>query len=338
MPATLTEAVRHRDRWRPAGALAGHSRTTLIGVPAADADQPESLIAQGERAAFHGRPLDGLKPLGQALASGVDADQGARARWLLGVCLAAMGRYGQAIVQLHPVLADISTPTRGNFAGLAAATMASVQRQLNRYAEARQYDQWAVSAVPGNLVVLTDAWMGLAADAVGTGDVSQAEQCLARATRYYSGREEWRTSLRIEWVRTEISLVRGDPATAIEYAQDALARAETADAPRHVAKSLLFLGSSQLTVASRGPAVDTVTLASAVSTLRRGAALAQSLGALPLVWPAHMLLSQALPPEDQARLTHRAAAAAALREILKDLPPSIATGWAAQPEVAALLR
>lgn len=272
------------------------------------------------------------------MAAGVDPDQGARARWLLGVCLAAMGRYGQAIVQLHPVLADISTPTRGNFAGLAAATMASVQRQLNRYAEARQYDQWAVSAVPENLVVLTDAWMGLAADAVGTGDISQAEQCLARATRYYSGREEWRTSLRIEWVRTEISLTRGDPATAIEYAQDALARAETADAPRHVAKSLLFLGSSLLTAANRGRTADSATWGRAMSTLRRSAALAQSLGALPLVWPAQLLLAEALPPEDPARLAHRAAAATAVREIVKDLPPSIATGWSARPEVAALLR
>ena len=306
-----------------------------------DVDQIGSLTAQGERAAFHGRPLDGLAPLGQAVSlarAAGDLDRGARASWLAGVCLSAMGRYGAAISQLHPVLADVSTPVRANFAGLAATTMASVQRQLNRYDDSRKYDEWAVAAAAGNFEVLTDAWMGLAADAIGAGDISQAEQCLARASRYYFGRDEWRTSLRIEWVRTEISLTRGDAATAIEYAEDALSRAEASDAPRHVAKSLLFLGSSLYTSAQRTPAAEPAALARAMTTLRRCAALAQSLGALPLVWPAHLLLAVALPDQDPARGVHRAAAATAVREILSDLPAPIASGWSALPEIADLLR
>lgn len=249
-----------------------------------------------------------------------------------------MGRYGAAISQLHPALADVSTPTRATFAGLAATTMASVQRQLNRYEDARKYDDWAVAAAAGNFEVLTDAWMGMAADAVGVGDISQAEQCLARANRYYFGRDEWRTALRIEWVRTEISLTRGDAATATEYAEDALGRAEASDAPRHVAKSLLFLGSSLFTCAQRTPNAEPAALARAMSTLRRCAALAQSLGALPLVWPAHLLLAAALPEQDPARAVHRAAATGAVRQILSDLPAPIATGWAARPEIADLLR
>lgn len=301
----------------------------------------EGLITQGERAAFHGRPFDGLAPLGQVLTAAqeaTDLDAAARASWLLGVCLSSMGRYGAAISQLHPALADVSTPIRAKYAGFAATTVASVQRQLNRYDDARRYDEWAVASAAGNFEVLTDAWMGLAADAVGMGDVSQAEQCLARASRYYFGRDEWRTSLRIEWVRTEIALTRGDPATATEYSEDALSRAEASDAPRHVAKSLLFLGSALYTSAQRESGAEPAALARATTTLRRCAALAQSLGALPLVWPAQLLLARALPEQDPARAAHLSAAAAAVGQILADLPGPIAAGWSARPEIADLLR
>lgn len=303
------------------------------------ADQINQLIAYGERAAFYGRPGDGIAPLGKALSlcqEVADADRGFQANWLLGVCLSSSGRYGSAISQLHPMLADVSTPIRSVYAGLAATTIASVQRQLNRYQDAHSYDDWAVKTAPNRPEVLTDAWMGLAADWVGQGELAKADLCLARSVRSYLGRDEWRTSLRLDWVRVEISLARSDPDTAVEYAEDALARAEAADAPRHVAKSLLFVGSARqaINTASGGklesdPAV--------IAPLRRCAALAASLGALPLVWPAHLLLSRTRPEGDPARGRDRAAAAAALREILGDLPAAIADSWRRRPEIADLI-
>ena len=50
-----------------------------------------------------------------------------------------------------------------------------------------------------------------------------------------------------------MALLSGDPDTAIRSASVGLALAEAAQAPRHVAKCLLFLGASQHVAAERQP-------------------------------------------------------------------------------------
>jgi hypothetical protein len=105
--------------------------------------------------------------------------------------------------------------------------------------------------------------------------------------------------------------------------------AETSGAPRHVAKGLLFQGVAEVQVGE---------LELAAATLRRAAGLAESLGTLPLVWPARAvlgaLLTEAAPAEAAASLT---AARAAVRQISEDLPSTLASDWLLRPDIAALL-
>src|SRR5439155_26909961 len=85
--------------------------------PQADAGSSlPDLLAAGERAAFHGPPAQAVGALEQAIA--LAGQQGQRAEvtaaaWLLGVALAAHGRYGGALT----VLAALIEP--GEAAGAA---------------------------------------------------------------------------------------------------------------------------------------------------------------------------------------------------------------------------
>ena len=103
-------------------------------------DQGElaGLLASGEHAAFHGRPAAAVGVLEQAVA--LARLQGrsavvAAAGWLLGVALGAAGRYGGALTVLSPLVeggrAGGAPAENRLFAALAAATVASVHRQLD---------------------------------------------------------------------------------------------------------------------------------------------------------------------------------------------------------------
>ena len=114
-----------------------------------------TLLATGERAAFHGPPATAAVALEQAVV--MAREQGrvaelAGAAWLLGVALGASGRYGAAVSVLEPLIpppgADVS-PERRLFAALAAATSGSVHRQLGRHAVGREYDLRALELSGG---------------------------------------------------------------------------------------------------------------------------------------------------------------------------------------------
>ena len=110
-------------------------------------DELTDLLAQGERAAFHGRPGAGVGPLQRAVElahrAGRDAEATAAA-WLLGVCLGAGGHYGAALTVLAPLsAADSDRPDRQLFSSLASSTVASVHRQLGRHEDARAWDEQA---------------------------------------------------------------------------------------------------------------------------------------------------------------------------------------------------
>lgn len=83
----------------------------------------------------------------------------ARAQWLLGVCLAASGMFGGAAAQLQPLL-DLPAGADADhvhYAAMAAGTLSSIHRQVGRFAEARNYDEWAQEVAPNDPFVAFDS-------------------------------------------------------------------------------------------------------------------------------------------------------------------------------------
>ncbi len=300
-------------------------------------DDLASLLAAGERGVFHGAPAKVVPQLEQAVAlaqrDGKHAEVTAAA-WLLGVAFSAAGRYGTALRVLAPLVAaggpGAHVPETRLFAGLAAATAASVQRGLGRHAEARELDTQGLSYATGMNEPLFDCTLGLASDAVGLGDLAEARERLSAAADLVRGRtdESWRQRVRLDWARAEVALLGEDPAEAATASLAAVDRAEGARAPRHVAKGLLFLGVSQVQAGG----------SEAIATLRRAATLAEGVGALPVAWQARALLGALVAgsdPEESSRSL--AAARSAVLSMAEDLSPDVRDEWLTRPNVSALL-
>ena len=293
------------------------------------------LLAQGERAAFHGPPGKAVDALSRAVevahAAG-NTDASTAALWLLGVSLGACGRYGTAMTTLQPVLeaGEGGTGSARLFGALAGASLGSIRRQLGRHAEARDADERGLALTDGTGEAAFACLLGLAADAVGLNDAKAAQQHAGAAEALLPDRptEWWRQRVRLEWVRAEIALLEEDPESAVDAAEAAVERAERARAPRHVAKSLLFQGVAQIQNGDLDGA----------AALRRAATLAEGLGALPLVWPSRAvlgaLLADADPKESAASL---GAARSAVLAIAGDLPDALRKDWLARDEITALL-
>ncbi len=299
------------------------------------AEDLAGLLASGERAAFHGRPDAGVEPLRAAvdMASGAGLTaEAAGAGWLLGVCLSSAGRYGSALQVLEPIAApegDVTAELQV-FAALAAASAASVHRQLGRHAVARRYDEQGLARTDGTGEPAFDCLLGLAADAVGLGEKGPAQEHLAAARVLAGGRSEWwRQRVRLGWLDAEVGLLVGDGQVAAAAAEQAVDLAERSGAPRHVAKGLLFLGVAQVEIGG---------LDEAATALKRGGLLAESLGTLPLLWPTRAVLGALLAerdPEQSARCL--ASARTTVETIAADVPPDMRTEWLARPDVAAVL-
>jgi hypothetical protein len=172
--------------------------------------------------------------------------------------------------------------------------------------------------------------LGLAADAVGLGESIQADAALAEAVQLADGRGDWwRQRVRLDWVRAEIALLREHADEAVGRATSAVTLAEASGAPRHVAKGLLFCGVSQ---------VQAGDLEEAASSLRRASTLAESLGCVPLVWPARAVLGALVAPAHPAESAAALASArSVVRQIADELPGPFAEDWLARADVAALL-
>ena len=298
-----------------------------------------TLLASGEHAAFHGKPAAAVGVLEQAVVlaqrQGLVAEVAAAA-WLLGVALGAGGRYGGALTVLSPLVdagASGGTPEQRLFGALAGSTIASIQRQLGRHGVAREADLAALAQTTGTGEAAFDALLGLASDAVGLDDVDEAGRRLAEARAVLPGHgdEWWRQRVRLGWGSAEVAMMEGRTEEAAGLAAEAVQRAEDARAPRHVAKGLLLMGLAQV-----GSDTD------AVGTLRRSATFAESLGALPLVWPSRALLGALLAQETgQAERAESAKSLAAARSavltIAGDLPPGVRSEWLSRSDVTALL-
>lgn len=295
-----------------------------------------SLLATGEHAAFHGKPAAAVGALEQAVVlaqSHGQAAEMAAAAWLLGVALGAGGRYGGALTVLSPLVGAGSDPAapaeQRLFGALASSTIASVHRQLGRHAVAREADTAALGLAAGAPEAVFDAELGLASDAVGLEDADEALSRLeAAAALVPDSGEWWRQRVRLGWARAEVALMEGRTDDAVELAQASVDAAEQARAPRHVAKGLLILGLARVSGADD----------EAVGTLRRAATLAESLGTVPLVWPARALLG-ALVADTDAEESARSLAAArsAVLAIAADLPPGVRAEWLGRADIAALL-
>lgn len=307
-----------------------------------DAADLASLLASGERAAFHGKPAAAVGALEQAVALARSQDRPAEtaaAGWLLGVALAAGGRFGGALTVLSPLVdvgrAEGATAESRLFAALSAATIASVHRQLGRHVVARASDLEALALTEGSGEAAFDALVGLASDAVGLDEYTEAAARLEQARALVPARDDewWRQRVRLGWAQAEVQLLEGQVDEAVDTALQAIQRAEGARAPRHVAKGLLILGLAQVSGGTPSdPAADPVT------TLRRAATLAESLGTVPLVWPARALLGALLVEDDPAESGRSLAAArTAVLALATDLPPGVRAEWLGRPDVAALL-
>lgn len=197
--------------------------------------------------------------------------------WLRAYLLTATGSFARAESAARSVLGRTRDPI---LFARAAITLGSVLRQTDRHGEARPIEATALRAtLPKDL--RAHLHIGLAADAVGLGRLAAVDRELGRAASMRS--REWRARVRLLWVRCERELLAGRPAHAARHARAALAAAERADARRHVAKSLLFLGAAA--AASDPSASD--------RALRRARASAARIGARPIERVAGELLGRA---------------------------------------------
>jgi len=293
---------------------------------------------------FHGAPGDAFVPLEQAAqdaASSGFAEQANRARWLTGVAQGACGLYDSAIETLLPAWERLAP--KSSLAPFVAASFASIYRQVSQHAIGQDWDEAGLAHSQGGALAEKESsshmsvgravaasgvpvdegsfhcLLGLVADAVGQGKVPEAIHRLERAEEALPEDRPWRACVRLDWVRSEVALLRGDAPAACRVAAEAVGLAEEADAPRHVAKGLLFQGvaASQL----RDPAAE--------GLLRRANEMASRLGALPLVWPARFVLGEHLiglgRPDEGRLLIDRAAEAA--REIARDLSGGMLRSW-----------
>jgi tetratricopeptide (TPR) repeat protein len=298
-------------------------------------DDLAELLAAGERAAFHGRPASGVTALESAFERARDEGKGAEATaaaWLLGVCLAAAGKFGGSLAVLEPLVAGGSSdvPERRLFAALAAATSAAVRRQLGQHAEAKELDDAALTFSGGAPEAAFDALLGLAADAVAGEDPVTAMSLVDRAKTLVNGHNDWwRQRVRLGWVDAEVAMLKGEPSRAATLLAEAVQLAEVSGAPRHVAKTLLLLAVAQ---------VQGGELEDAEGTLRRAATLAESLGALPTLWPSRALLGALLEERSPAEAAKSLASArSGVIAIADDLPEGLRDVWLDRPDVAALL-
>ncbi len=290
-----------------------------------------SLLAAGGQAAFHGVPAEGIAPLARAEALALESGDVAsrsRAAWLLGVCRMACGQYGQSLWGLTTVAGDVAVPDEHR--ALPATAVAAIQRQLGRHAEGLEWDRGALEAASGNPAVLCEALLGLGADSIGLRDADGATEALEQAERLVAGQEAWwRPGIRLGWLRAELALLAADPDAARAESAAALVAAEQANAPRHVAKSLVLAGVAATAQGDQRAAIDLLT---------RSAILAEQLATPPLVWPSRGLLSALLAGTDAAASQRcLVAARAAIGQIASDLPAVLAGPWQARREIRELL-
>lgn len=232
----------------------------------------------------------------------------ARVRWLAAVALGGQGHYAAAATALRPLINGRDQV----LAALAGATLASHRRQLGGHTAARRLDAAALArlAAVGSPPVLTStphdphdpydtdlggAWsdvlLGLTADAIGVGQLSQARRLhtAARALIDEGRVGGWRARVRTGWVAAEIELASGHPEAGRADAEHAARLARAMGARRHIVKSDLVLATTFAAGGtSEGAARAHGLLESVLSDSLRW-------GIFSLAWPAALVLADLAP-------------------------------------------
>jgi tetratricopeptide (TPR) repeat protein len=230
--------------------------------------------------AFEGR----LRPALAALdRPGPGAHDASEAEWLRAYLLAAVGDFRAA-----EAIADrlARTAPSATVRARATVTLGSVLRQTGRHGAARVVEEAALATAPG-AELRRHLLIGLAADAVGLGELEVVVATLRRAGSELVG--GWRAGVRLRWVRCERDLLAGRPAGAARHARDAVALSRRAGARRHEAKSLLFAGAALRAAAARGHGTAAEE-EEARRSLREAGRIAARIGARPVADVAAALL------------------------------------------------
>lgn len=304
--------------------------TQRDAIPRASSEEVSELIDIGEFEAFHGSPVTGIEPLLRAVAlarANADLEVLLRAEWLLGVCYGAAGDYARALEVLEPQIATEIGGTRYRSQGLASATVASIYRQVAEHSRAEEFDEFALLISDGDPDIEFDAQIGLTADAVGVGDAALASRRFVQAERASIESPGWRTEVRLNWVRCELALLTHDYPTAVAAATEAVATARKARAPRHRAKSLMFLGVSHLTWGN-SKRLKSNNRKTGIRKLRDGVKIADDIGATPLVWPIRLILaSEESGLRDKDRQLEQRRARRAIRKMVSGMSAAMGERW-----------
>jgi tetratricopeptide (TPR) repeat protein len=289
---------------------------------------PHESLERAEWLVFHGAVAESLPLLEKV--RGMPGRPGTYGTWLTAVALGACGRYGEALSVADSI--ESATPEYS----MARSLRASLLRQLGCHDLALVADReaMATAATPGAAV---EALTGLAADAVGMNEAStaatmlgQATSLLDRVTTDPARPTWWRHRVRVDWVRCEVALLQSQYEDAVEHAARALQQAEAANAPRHIAKSLLFLAVSRIEAGHED---------AAVAELRRSLLLSTSMGFLAVAWPTHAVLAALSRTVDrEAAHTHLVEASAITDVVRAGLTAELADRWDAREDIIALHR
>lgn len=235
------------------------------------AEQPDPAAVILADAAF------GATPARWPLPAAATPEQ----RWHRAVAAAGQGRYAAAFTDLAALL---RRPAADRWTSLAHSTRGSLLRQLGGHAAARGLDGRALRlagfGVAGDPEAVSDALIGLAADALGLGRFAVSAALLARAAQQ-PGPVPLRCRVRGGWVAAELAMVSGGGAAAVPPAEAAVESAGGLASVRHRVKSQVVLAGALCSAGrlDRARAVADAALADAEAN-----------GLIPLCWALSCLL------------------------------------------------
>ena len=199
--------------------------------------------------------------------------------WLRAVAAGGQGRYASACADLAEVR---RTHRVGRLASLARSTHASFLRQLGWHDNARGWDGRAAATADGDPEAMTDALIGLGADALGVGRFASSAAALRRARGLLDDGPP-RLGVRLAWVSAELAMATGDGATAVSHAELGCDLSTSLGSARHRVKSDVVLAAARC---SDGRLDRSRTVADAALDD------AQRLGLVPLSWALACLLGE----------------------------------------------
>lgn len=199
-----------------------------------------------------------------------------RGCWLRAVAAGGQGRYASARADLAKLYR--SAEPEGT---LAHSTQASFLRQLGWHTRARRWDGRALALAGSNPEGASDAFIGLAADALGVGRFEASARALDRAAALLTLSPP-RLRVRLAWVSAELAMARGEGAAAVGHAEGAVEHAAALGSARHRVKSSVVLAAARCSAGDPDAA-------RAVADAALEDAL--SLGMVPLQWALACLLT-----------------------------------------------